>query len=388
MRRRTPFGAALLTGLVLASPVLGQQPEHTIGLGGYYQGFSMAPELGADAASLLLTPVAYSGRFFNALTLDVYAAWGLGQVERAGVAYEINALVDTRVRANYAVGPWGVATLGVSLPTGKETLTSEEAVVASVLSTDLLGFRESTWGQGGAVTPGFAAATMAGSWNLGGAVSYRATRQYEPTSEQAVQYQPGNEFRARVAADRNIGEGGKLTLGASYHNYDTDQLDGSNLYQAGVRARGDVSYTFRSGQSTWSVYAADIWRDQGEAIFSIPLENGAAGDSTLTETVGSQNMLIVGVSGFVPVRRGRRIRPQASLRIQTVENVVGTTTSTGSIGTGSGWLGSIGGDFPLRWGGTDFFPRVMGSYGSMRDATQTGQSLWGGEISLTVRWGR
>jgi hypothetical protein len=390
-----PAGRALLglsaAAFALAAPVEAQDRDHIVGVSGVFQGYSLAPELGAEAANLLLTPLAYTGEFLNGqFRIDAYGAWGLGQVERGGTAYELNGLLDTRVRFSYRVGPWGVVTMGVSLPTGKETLNSEESVVASVLSTDLLGFRESTWGQGGALTPGFAAATSAGSWNLGAAISYRATREYEPTTQQEVVYQPGNEFRIRAGADRNIGESGRLALGAAVHNYDTDQLDGRNLYQAGYRLRGDASYSWRSGRSTWSVYAADIWRSQGEAIYRLDLQDdpAAPADSTITETVGSQNLLLVGVSGVVPVSTRNRIRPQASFRMQTVEQLETIVQDQNRVGTGSGWLINLGGDFPLRWGTTDFFPKVIGSWGRMKDPQQTSRTFWGGELSLTVRWGR
>jgi hypothetical protein len=378
------MGTALMAGALLVPGMANAQvSRHAFGTGAQFQSYTFAEALGADVANLTLIPLAYTLPIGEKFALDLYGAYANGSVEREGFTYTLQGPVDTRVRAVYQVTPWAVFTALFNLPTGNSSHNSEEAVVASVLSTDILGFQEANWGTGGAVTAGLASAYQAGDWGVGIGASYRLSNGFEPMEGEALTYQQGNEIRIRLGMDRNVGETGKLTAGFTFQNYSEDQYedaatqDMKNLFHAGNRLRGDLSYGFRTGRSTWALYGVDVWRESGDAFLDLVDSQGTVvGDTTVTE--GSQNLLIVGVNGSTPIGSFFRIRPSVDFRYQSKEDEVG-----------EGWIVGAGADIPLRlFGAYDIFPRAKYSYGALKAATGETETLWGIELGFTLRWQR
>mgnify|MGYP005858088995 CR=1 FL=1 len=157
------LGAGLLACLLLMpNPASGQTQQHAFGGGALFQSFSFNEALGAEVANLTMVPVAYTVPVGSRLSLDLFGAYARGAVEKEGTTFTLNGPVDTRVRASFQLTPWAVLTTLVNLPTGNSAHDFEEAVVASVLSTDILGFQEANWGTGTAVTTGIASAYEAG----------------------------------------------------------------------------------------------------------------------------------------------------------------------------------------------------------------------------------
>lgn len=373
MNRRI-LGPAALAIVLASAPAHAQR---TIGVGVDFTGYSFEEGLGASAAQLMLVPVAVRIPA-GSLVFDLYSAWAQGQVEWADVAYTLQGPVDTRVKATYQVAPWALLSLGASLPTGNSTHNGEEAVVASVLAMDLLGFRESTWGTGMQITSSVATATRAGPWGIGLAAAYAVNEEFEPSSEVDLRYQPGNEARIRLGLDRNFGSS-TFTAGATFMTYAQDQADGRNLFQAGNRMRFDASLAFRAGAGVWTLYAADLWREHGD--LSLPFVNDAGqqiGDTTIATP--SQNLLVAGLVGAVQVG-SRTFRPQVDLKLQSRKETDGRDE-------GSGWIVSVGGDIPLRiFGSWDFFPRAQFIAGAVKDAAGASRNVTGASLGGTVRWG-
>jgi len=373
-RLRAPGALALVLIAGVAAPSAAQQ---SIGVGTEYMGYTFEEGLGASAAQLLMFPVAV--RFpVNSLTFDLYAAWAQGKVERDDVAYTLSGPVDTRLKLSWQASPWALLSVGASLPTGNSTHDGEEAVVASVLAMDLLGFREATWGTGAQITSSLATAMRAGGWGIGVAGAYAVNSEFEPSSEAELRYQPGNEARVRIGLDRNIGTN-TFTAGATFMTFAQDQADGRNLFQAGNRIRFDAAYAFRAGGGVWTLYAADLWREHGD--LNLPFVNDAGdivGDTIIVTP--SQNLIVGGVIGAVALG-SKTFRPQVDFKLQSREEVDGNDE-------GSGWLVSAGGDIPLRlFGSWDFFPKAQVIIGAVKDATGASKQVTGAEFGGTVRWG-
>ena len=94
------------------------------------------------------------------LTFAVIALSGSSTFAGTIPVFKLSGPVDTSIKASYAVTPWALVSVGANVPTGNGTHSGQEAIVASVLSTDLLGFREATWGTGFAVTSSVASARV------------------------------------------------------------------------------------------------------------------------------------------------------------------------------------------------------------------------------------
>lgn len=368
---------ALALAFLPALPLQAQQT--TVGISTEYMGYSFDEGLGSEAAQLFLTPLAVRVPVTTGLTLDLYTAWAQGKVDRDGASFTLDGPVDTRVKASYQATPWALLSVGVTLPTGNSTHDGEEALVASVLATDLLGFREATWGTGLAVTTAVATAMRAGGFGVGLAASYGVRGDFEPRADQDLTYQPGNEARVRLGFDRNIGTN-TLTGGFTFTSYTEDQANDLNLFQAGNRIRGDLAYAFRAGAGVWTVYVADIWRENGDLTLSVVDDTDTVVSDT-TMATASQNLMVAGVNGTVGVGGGFVFRPQVDVRVQQREEPDGSDQ-------GSGWIVGVGGDLPLRlFGGYDVFPKARVLFGSIEDPTGLRQGVVGGEFGLNVRWG-
>jgi hypothetical protein len=370
MTHRARFSIALVAALapvVAVAPVEAQlASDFSVTVAPNYRAFSLDESLRASSASLLLLPVAVQVPLGNRFSVDAYSAYASGSVETEAGTLELSGPVDTQVRGTWGATSWARVTIGLNLPTGHGTHSAEEAEVAAVLSTDLLGFREARFGTGMGVTTGVALAHRLGDWGLGYGASYRLTGEFEPSDSTSAVYSPGDEIVARVAADRNVGTSGKFTLGATYQHFSEDEAP-FNLFQPGARIRGDASYAFRAGSSaTMSVFLTDVWRQQGEVSLL------AAPDS-VAATVGSQNLLIVGAG--MSLGGALQLAPRADLRILSHED-----------GTGSGWVGGAGVGMTTRAAGIQLMPRVRVMFGGIESDAGESQGMTGFEVELAARF--
>jgi len=377
--RARQYGVAVLAaGMMHVGALEAQDVQQSLGVSVNFQGLSFDKALGIDVANLLLIPIAYRFSVNEKFSADLYAAWAEGRVEREGETFVLNGAVDTRVRFSYQASPWAVLTVGAALPTGNATHDTQEAVVASVLSSDILGFNEASWGTGFAITTGVATVHRIGSWGVGFGASYRLADDFAPSADTAFSYSPGNESRIRVALDRNVGETGKFTGGVTFQTFQSDQLDGRNLFQAGDRVRVDASYAFRAGSSTWNAFVANLWRTDGDLSLQLIDDTGAVlGDSILS--TGSQNLFMAGIGGAVPIGSTVYIHPMIDLRIQD--------RNDDGFNAGSGWILRGGVDLPLRlFTAFDFFPRVRGLFGQLTAEGGRSEGFWGIETGATIRF--
>jgi len=369
------LAAGLICALVFANPVSAQ---YAIGGGVDYLGYTFDAGLGAEAAQLFMVPVGIRLPVTPAFSIDIFSAWAEGRIERDNEVLKLSGPVDTSVKAAYAVTPWALVSVGVNLPTGEATHSPEEAIVASVLSMDLLGFRETTWGTGMAVTSSVATAINSGGFGFGIAAAYAARGEFQPAEGDDLQYQPGSEARVRVGLDKNIGNS-TFMAGATFISYAEDQANGVNLFQAGNRLRFDASYAFRAGAGVWTIYGADLIRENGDLRLDIVDDVGApVGDTTLV--TAKQNLIVGGVMGTVGLGGGFVFRPHVDVKLQSRKEVDGNTA-------GSGWMIAAGGDIPLRiFGGYDFFPKARVYIGSIEDDLGGSVSTLGFEFKGNMRW--
>ena len=373
--RSMRFTATAAVAFLVAQPAAAQ---YSVGSGVNYLGYAFDAGLGIDAVQLFMVPFAVRIPVSDALTLDFFSAWAEGRVEQNNTVLKLSGPVDTSVKASYQATPWAVVSIGANLPTGKATHTGEEAIVASVLSTDLLGFRETTWGTGLAITSSVAVAKRAGGFGLGIAGAYAMRGEFEPSVDDDLTYQPGSEARVRIGLDRNFGNS-TFTAGATFISYADDRADGRELFEAGNRMRFDATYAFRAGAGVWTVYGATLMRENGELTLDIIDDVGVSVGDTIV-TTAKQNLIVGGFMGTIGLGGGFIFRPHVDFKYQRREEA-------DMSDTGSGWMLAAGGDIPLRiFGGYDFFPKARVFFGSIRDATGGDVSLLGLEFTGTMRW--
>jgi len=368
-------GAIALATAVMAS---GVSAQITIAIGTDFMGYTFDEGLGATAAQLLMVPVALRLPLGDAIGVDVAASWAQGKIERDNTTFTLQGPTDVRLKLSWSATPWALVSFGASLPTGNSMHDGEEAIAASVLATDLLGFREATLGTGASVTSAVATAARVGGWGIGVAGAYSMRGEFEPSADQDLTYQPGNETRLRVGLDRNIGNS-TITMGGTVMDYSSDLANSRNLFQAGRRMSFDATYAFRAGAGVWTIYAADMIRDNGDLTLSIVDDVGSVVADTAI-TTAKQNLMVAGFVGSIGVGSGFVFRPHIDFKMQE-------RTEPDGSDDGSGWMLSAGGDFPVRvFGGYDFFPKARLLYGSITNGAGDGINVIGAEFTATVRW--
>lgn len=234
------------------------------------------------------------------LSFDLGTAYARVRVTSGAARSEISGLTDTQIRGTYTLGgDFVVLTAGVSLPTGEASVTLDQLLAAGRIGNDFLAFPVSNMGTGLAGTGGVAVAHSLGEWSVGGGLSVRRSRAYEPfdVPDQSFRYQPGNEIRARIGADRPVAAG-RLALGVTYAAFGREDAGGS-AYNTGDRVIAQGAITGLVGGHDYTVAAYNVFRAPGEY---------ASGDRAGRENVANL-FLSLGVHAL-----GTLVEPSVELR--------------------------------------------------------------------------
>jgi hypothetical protein len=217
-----------------------------------------------ETISELAIPVFVSIPAGSRLTVDVGTAYARAHVTSGALRSDVAGLTDTQVRGNLTLGDdFVVLTAGVSLPTGRTTISLDQLAAAGRIGNDFLDFPVSNMGTGLAATGGVAIARPVGAWNVGAGAALRRSAAYEPFDipDETFRYQPGNEVRARIGADRPLGAG-RLALGVTYASFGRDDAGGS-AYETGDRVIAQGALTGVVAGQDFIVAAYDLLRAPG-----------------------------------------------------------------------------------------------------------------------------
>lgn len=358
-------GAAVLA---LASGAEAQTPSR-VAVGPVFESYSFADAEQAGLKSISLMSLPFAGRFGlgTKATLEVGGAYAAGKVTAAdGVESELSGPTDVSVGLHLTLVPemLTVSLVGAA-PTGKSTHDGAQALVAGVMSSDLLPFRVSSWGAGGGVGVQAAATRRFEGFGAGLSVGYRQAGEFEPLEAETFAYKPGNEVHARLALDTEIGRNGKGSLVVGFQRFGDDALDGANLFRAGNRIEAIGTLAFPTGgRGSAALYGGVLHR-----------ANGAYLDATVPDAPSQDLVLLGGL-----LRRGMGagfLTPRVDVRLFRSQD-----------GVGQGYVAGAGLGYELRSGNVAFVPSVTGRMGrvTVREGQESG--ITGFEAGLTLRFGR
>lgn len=366
--RRRAAGMALLLGLAPSfaeAQSLPTSPFH-LGAGATLESYTFAdPEqIGIESLQLLAAPFGARARVgFASLTLSGYFAEGTLQ-DASGASTSITGLTDTQLQIDVPIADESIIVSGiVALPTGQPTLALNEAVVAGAFAADLLPFRVSNWGTGGAFGLATSYARSVGDFGLGFSVGYSVAQEFEPLSDDERAYQPGNELRLRGALDRTVGNSGKASLQLTAHRYDEDALGGQNLYQSGDRYSAVGSYAFAAGgRGSGVAYLGVLHRTEGTFFGQ-------------DDVAPSQDLVLAGGGFRVPLG-GLTLVPSADARL-----------FRSADGVGQGYISGFGASLELPLGGLTLVPSGRARVGNVVADAQRESAITGYDAGLMVRFG-
>jgi hypothetical protein len=342
---------ARITALALSALLLGmllplQLSAQGAGAGSLIQTyrFGDANAAGLETIQLITSPFAVSVPLGSSFSIDVSGAYARGTATGPdGRQATLSGLTDTYVGVNAGVGlDWLVISAGATLPTGKDTHTLAESLVAAVIAAELLPFAINTWGSGGSVGGTVAAARQAGGWGIGLSGGYRVASEYEPLRDQTLGYRPGNQLQFRIALDHDVGASGTFSVLLGFQSFGNDQLSGNELFRSGNRFQGVLSYAFAVGlRSSALVYGGVNHRANGTLL----RQGSALGGATDSP---SQQLFLAGTNVRFPVGRRAVLLPNAEIRVFRAED-----------GASQGWVSSAGATFDVRVAGSNSGRRVV-----------------------------
>ena len=370
--------AGLLASALLASPLRAQSVlDSELRLAPQFLQYRFdAPT--SESISQVAIPLFVTIPVSERLTFDVGTSYARSRVTAGSTVSEVNGLTDTQVRGNLTLGSdFIVLTAGLNLPTGQSSVTLDQFAAAGLIGNDFLAFPVSNMGTGFAVTGGVAVARPIGAWNLGVGAAVRRSTAYEPFNipGQALRFQPGNEYRARVGVDRTVGSG-RVALGLTYAAFGKDDAGGS-VYNTGDRVIAQAVYSAVLPGREITIAAYDVLRGPGSYASGDP-----AGRENIADVFASM--------GFNSL--GMLVEPSVELRhwLQSVPGVAsGTTTS--SDRSQSSVLGTLGLRTRVALGGVRVFPGIGYTLGSLASSDAAGAPatarLTGFRAQLAMRIG-
>lgn len=308
MTRRATAWALALASLALPHPARAQYvPEPgAVSTGAEARYYRFGQDLGVKSLGQVAIPLAIVfpvGR----VTIDAGAWLAATTLTRLdGYRETVSGLTDTQIRAAWVLGSDAVVlTAMVNLPTGADNLTAAEYAVLSAASSSFLAFPVNAYGSGASATLGVAGAVRSGAWNLGLAASARLSDDFTPfkDADGRFTYKSGLEARARVGADRLVGNG-KLAFGLTYSTFSDDEFatgsGATGVYRPGRRFIGEASYTTLVGGATVTGYLWDFYRNSGDS----------AGFSVRNH----ENLFAAGIAGRIPMNPTVNLEPGAEVR--------------------------------------------------------------------------
>ncbi len=285
LRRVTVLTALALT--VAAGRAFAQSSGTSVGATLSFQGYSFdeAATLGVQNLRLIALHFAATTPLVDRLSLAVDGSWGKGTLGRASGSLDVTGLTDTQLTLTYSPNLYFKVSGVLIAPTGKESQTLRESIVAGALASDLFPFSIANWGSGGGAGVNASVARPLGPVGAGLAVGVIAGREFEPLEGGLFAYRPGTLFRIVGALDGTVGEASKASLQVAVHAYGKDQVNGDNLFQSGNRFQVMGSLAFpMSATSSGIVYAGVTHRQGGSLLSELPIARESS----------SQNLFLAG----------------------------------------------------------------------------------------------
>ena len=200
------------------------------------------------------------------------ASASMGDLSLSGVS-------DTWIRTTYVTpGERFMINFGIGAPTGRSDLTMEEFALISNLSQNIFRFRLPVYGQGLNIRAGcgLAIPLQQGSV-LGLGVNYIVKGAYTFLDGYDLEYDPGDEINAVAGLSVPVGNRGKWSIDLVYTMYGVDQVDGTDIIDAGDKILVSTSLAYRT--ETHFFYGSLRFRQRGKNELYVP--NGM-------ETIGDQ----------------------------------------------------------------------------------------------------
>jgi hypothetical protein len=228
----------------------------------------------------------------------------------------LSGIIDTEARLSYNVIPGRLVIFGTGvIPTGIQTVNTQQLSILGAIASDLIGFTATTLGTGGTVGGGFAGAMPVGKFALGISGTYTNPMSYVPVVGDSKALIPGAEVRLRAGLEGPLGRRTYLRTALIYAGRQQDVVGAETQNGVGDRFIGYISANHNLGPGTVTLFAFDVFRN------SPTLEPGLVGAAILPRG----NLLALG--GRYDWRLGfeTTVAPRVEFRVSTAAPLEGDT---------------------------------------------------------------
>lgn len=361
-----PLVPALAFVLAGSSGIAAQVPGWTAGSGAVLETYSFGDAGAAGLKSVALVTVPFVATFqpVSWANIGVSGAFASATAVNGDDSEStVSGLTDTAVQLAVPIASSRL-TLGATLllPTGKSTYAEDEAQVAGIVAADLLPFRVSNWGSGGGIDVRTSAAANMGGLNVAGALGYQVSREFDLVEEGEFMYRPGDQLYARIGADGAAGEG-RIAAQLAMYRFGSDEVNSQNLYQAGNRIQGMISYVTPVGRrGRAQLYSGALRRQHGVFL-------DGSGDTP------AQTLIMLGGGLRQPIGNGL-LMPTVDVRLLR-----------SSDGEGQGYIAGAGTAYEMQFGAATFVPTARVRFGKLLVSDGVESGVTGFEIGALVRFG-
>lgn len=271
---------------------------------------------------------------------------------------EIWGATDTQLRANINIlMDRLVLTLGVNGPSGQYYVDSTKLEAAGRIGNDFLFFPISSMGNGPAGTVGLATAMQLVGFNLGLGGSLRKSVEFTPVGSgtNEFRYQPGDETRIRVTAERALWLGSTASVGVTFASFGEEMVN-NTTYATGDRVITTAAWSVPVWRANLVLSLWNLARAEGEqlggpapeenirnyaAVLNLPLRRWA-----ITPNVESRKWQVDGDRAGKLLNYGIAITIPAGRNAVLVPSFTATSGTLYSLSDAStipitGWQGSV-----------------------------------------------
>lgn len=213
-------------------------------------------------------PLGAAGRFGELTVSSGYAYLDVRSTNPADPDQSISTLLDTELRLAWNAIPGRLIVFANgAIPTGTQTVATQELAALALIASDVIGFATSNLGTGGGLGGGFAGAfPLSESWALGLGGSVRGNFAYTVIEGDSAQLNPGTDLRLRGGVEGPLARRTYLRVTLMWAHRATDQLQdqtadtSATLNSLGNRFVGYLSLDQGIGNSVLNLYVFDVFR--------------------------------------------------------------------------------------------------------------------------------
>ena len=214
-------------------------------------------------------PLGAAGRFGEFTVSSGYAYLDVRSANPAtNPDQSISTLLDTELRLAWNAIPGRLILFANgAIPTGTQTVATQDLAALALIASDVIGFATSNLGTGGGVGGGFAGAfPLSESWALGLGGSVRGNFAYTVIEGDSAQLNPGTDLRVRGGLEGPLARRTYLRVTLMWARRAQDQVQdqigdtSAALNGIGDRFVGYLSLDQGIGNSILNLYVFDVFR--------------------------------------------------------------------------------------------------------------------------------